>query len=190
MNTSSMMLALPSPAAAVGTDLPGPVEVDQSARARAWISPSYPSSAQPSLAGSAGSAGKVARRDLHGRREGGQGVAESAAGRLQRRLPRVEPVAVFGRRAAQLFGASADPAQPAPHSARRDAQLLADAAMTVPAQPLGQRGGDDLDSAPAAGDTPARQQHVSAPAVGAPGAPRRQPRPPPVARRHHPSPGV
>ena len=42
MNTSSMMLALPSPAAAVGTDLPGPVEVDQSARARAWISPSYP----------------------------------------------------------------------------------------------------------------------------------------------------
>ena len=188
------MLALPSPAAAVGTDLPGPVEVDQSARARAWISPSYPSSAQPSLAGSAGSAGsagKVARRDLHGRREGGQGVAESAAGRLQRRLPRVEPVAVFGRRAAQLFGASADPAQPAPHSARRDAQLLADAAMTVPAQPLGQRGGDDLDSAPAAGDTPARQQHVSAPAVGAPGAPRRQPRPPPpVARRHHPRPGV
>ena len=68
-----------------------------------------------------GSAGNAAGRDLHGRGEGGQGVPDSAAGRLGRRLRRVQPVQVHGRHPAQSFGPSGDPAQPTPHGARRHA---------------------------------------------------------------------
>jgi hypothetical protein len=57
---------------------------------------------------------------------------------------------VGGRHPAQPFGASGDPAQPAPHGVRWHAQLLADVAVTASVQPLGQGGGDDLDRVPAA----------------------------------------
>ena len=61
--------------------------------------------------------------------------------------------------------------------------------MATPAQPVGQGGGDDLDPVPASGGTPAGQQFVGAPAVGAAGPPRGQARPPAVEQGHHSGPG-
>jgi hypothetical protein len=91
MTTSSMMLALPSPAAAVGADLPGPVEVGSVGAGQGVDQSELPEQrpAQSRL----GSAGKVARRDLHGRGEGGQGVTKgrlggACAGSSQTRLAR------------------------------------------------------------------------------------------------------
>ena len=125
----------------------------------------------------------------HGRSEGGQGVTETATGRLQADR-RAQLVQVPNRRDPQPLRAPADAAQPAPHGARRHAELLRDPAVTAPtpaARPT--PGGHDLDPVPAAWDTPAGQQHVGVPARGAARPSRGQTDPAAVQQRHHPGAG-
>ena len=188
MTTNSTTMAGQRWGPALGAARPRTVEVDQPARAEARRGSVRAARAAP-IPARRGPA-EAARRGLHGRGEGGQGVAESAAGRLERRRRRVQP-----GRCPVAAPRSCSARRPTRRSQPRTVpagtpSCCADPAVTAPAQPLGQRGGDDLDPVPAAGDTPAGQQHVGAPAVGAAGPPRGQPRPPAVEQRHHPGPGV
>ena len=169
---------------ALGADRPGPSK---------WISRRGPAGrgsvragrAAPTQPGSAGPGGPPEvlpappQRGRPGRR---RERCRSARGGTRR----VQPVQVPGRRAAQPFGAAGRPGAASPARCPPARPAAARYGGDRAPQPLGQRGGDDLDPVPAAGDTPGRQQHMGAPAVGATGAPRGQPHPSAVEQRHHP----